>query len=220
MMTKGPTAHMNELVCLHRSDVKPASEVLSLAFQDYAILRYAFPDKSLRAKMVPCYCQVVLYYGVRYGEVYATSPALEGVAAWITSAYFPMTLWRIVRSVPMSVMRAFGKGGASRMNHPGEYIDAMHKRHAPFKHWFFLIIGVAPQFQGKGYSSKLMRPMLDRMDEEGWPCYTETMDERNVSLYEHFGFKVMEKLAIPDTDLTTWAMLRDAREVAAGFKRG
>jgi len=106
------------------------------------------------------------------------------------------------------------------MNRPGKYIDAMHKRHAPFKHWFFLIIGVAPQLQGRGYSSKLTRPMLDRMDQQGLPCYTETMDERNVGLYEHFGFRVMEQLAIPDTDLTTWAMLRDAREPTGDLKPG
>ena len=28
-------------------------------------------------------------------------------------------------------------------------------------------------------------------------------------LYEYFGFKVVEKTAIPETRLTTWAMLRD-----------
>ncbi|HEU65917.1 MAG TPA: N-acetyltransferase, partial [Chloroflexi bacterium] len=53
--------------------------------------------------------------------------------------------------------------------------------------------------------------MLDRVEEESSPCYTETMDEKNVGLYEHLGFRVMEKSAIPDTGLTTWALLRDAR---------
>ncbi len=202
---------MNDLVRLYKQHVEPASSTLALAFQDYPLVQYAFPDKADRGKMVLYYCRTVLYYGIRYGEVYATSPDYEGVAAWITSDYFPMTFWRMMRSVPLSVMRAFGRGGASRMNNPGKYIDAMHKRHAPFKHWFLLIIGVAPQLQGKGHASKLMQPMLDRIDAEGLPCYTETMDEKNVGLYEHLGFRVMEKLAIPDTGLTTWALLRHAR---------
>jgi GNAT superfamily N-acetyltransferase len=209
---------MAELMRLHRSDVVLASEVLTLAFQDYAVLRYAFPDRSQRAKMALYYCQTMLYYSVRYGEAYATSPALEGVAAWITSAYFPVTFWRVLRSVPISIMTAFARGGASRMNLPGRFIDAMHRRHAPFRHWFFLIIGVTPHLQGRGYSGRLIRPMLERMDGEGLPCYTETMEERNVDLYEHFGFRVMEKLAIPDTDITTWAMLRDARPPAGEIR--
>ena len=97
------------------------------------------------------------------------------------------------------------------MKYPGEFIDAAHKRLAPFKHWFLQTVGVDPQFQGKGYAGKLLRPMLARIDEEGLPCYLETLDERNVPLYEHFGFSVAEESAIPETDLTNWAMLREAR---------
>jgi hypothetical protein len=53
--------------------------------------------------------------------------------------------------------------------------------------------------------------VLARVDEEGLPCYLETLEEKNVRLYEHFGFKMIEKSAIPETGLTNWAMLREAR---------
>jgi len=85
----------------------------------------------------------------------------------------------------------------------------VHKRLAPFKHWFLQTIGVDPQFQGKGYAGKLIRAMLGRIDKEDLPCYLETLDEKNVWLYEHFGFRVIEKSAIPRTDITVWAMLRE-----------
>ena len=91
----------------------------------------------------------------------------------------------------------------------GEHIDAVHQRLAPFKHWFLQTIGVEPRFQGKGYASKLIRPMLTRIDEEGRPCYLETLDEHNVPLYEHLGFKVIDKATVPKTSLTNWAMLRE-----------
>jgi len=210
---------MNDLMRLHKWHMGPASSTLALAFQDYPLLRYAFPDRAERERMVPYYCQMVLYYGLRYGEVYATSPDFEGVAAWITPGHYPMTFLRMVRSVPMSVMSAFGKGGGSRTKHPGKHIDAMHKRHAPFDHWFLLMVGVAPQLQGKGYAGVLMRPVLARLDEEGLPCYTETMDEKNVGVWGRFGFQVMEELAIPDTDLTSWALLRGTRQKTGDIGR-
>lgn len=97
------------------------------------------------------------------------------------------------------------------MRYFGEYIDAVHKRLAPFKHWYLLIIGVDPQFKGKGYAGKLLRPMFARIDEEGLPCYLETLGEKNVTLYEHFGFRMVEKSAIPETKLTSWAMLREVQ---------
>jgi hypothetical protein len=35
--------------------------------------------------------------------------------------------------------------------------------------------------------------MLNRLDETGLPCYLETLDEKNVGIYERFGFKLVEK---------------------------
>jgi len=93
----------------------------------------------------------------------------------------------------------------------GNYIDEVHGRLAPFKHWFLQAIGVDPQFQGRGCASKLLRPMLSRIDEENLPCYLETLETQNVRLYEHFGFKVIEESSVPGTSLTNWAMLRDTR---------
>ena len=93
----------------------------------------------------------------------------------------------------------------------GQYLDAVHSRLIPFKHWFLQTIGVDPQFQGKGYAGRLLRQMLARIDEAGLPCYLETLEEENIRLYEHFGFTVAEESAIPETSLTNWAMLREPR---------
>jgi len=53
--------------------------------------------------------------------------------------------------------------------------------------------------------------MLSRINEEGLPCYLETLDEQNVSLYEHFGFKIIDKSKVPETTLINLAMLREAQ---------
>jgi ribosomal protein S18 acetylase RimI-like enzyme len=199
------------LVQLDKSHIRPAAEMLSRAFRDYPLLQYCFPDELEREKVAPYFFQFILYYGIRYGDTYATSPNLEGVALWIPSDNYPVTFWKLIRSVPLSVIFGLGRYGGGRMRHIGEHIDAVHQRLAPFKHWFLQTIGVDPQFQGKGYAGKVLRPMFFRIDGEDLPCYLETLDEQNVQLYEHFGFKVVEKATIPKTSLTNWAMLRDAQ---------
>ena len=202
-------AVLNNLVRLNKSDIQPAVEVLVRAFRDYPLLKYFFPDELERKRIAPYFFQYILNYGVRYGEIYATSPNLEGVAVWLTSDKYPMTFWRSIRSVPLSIIFGLGRRGSSRMRYTGEYIDTVHKRLTPFKHWFLQAIGVDPQFQGKGYAGKLISAMSVRIDKEDLPCYLETLDEKNVWLYEHFGFKVIEKSVIPETKLTNWAMLRE-----------
>jgi ribosomal protein S18 acetylase RimI-like enzyme len=199
---------LKNLVQLKKSDIMPAAGVLALAFRNYPLLQYGFPGDLEREKMASYFFQYELAYCVRYGEVYATSLNMEGVAIWLTSDYFPMTLWKLIRSVPLSVTLNFARGGASKLKYPGDYLDVRHKYLAPFKHWYLQTIGVAPQSQGKGYAGELIRAMLGRIDKEDLPCYLETMEEKNVRLYEHFGFRVTEKSAIPKTNLNNWAMLR------------
>jgi GNAT superfamily N-acetyltransferase len=76
---------------------------------------------------------------------------------------------------------------------------------------FLDTIGVAPQFQGQGYAGRLIRAMLERTDKEGLPVFLDTMDEVDVRRYEHFGFKVIDKSAVPNTPLTNWGMLREPK---------
>jgi ribosomal protein S18 acetylase RimI-like enzyme len=202
------SADLNDLVQLDKSHIKPAAEALTQAFSDYPVLLYYLPDELQRDRLEPYFFQMALYYCLKYGEIYTTSADMEGVAVWLPSDNYPMTFWRLIRSVPLSVILNFGSKGGSRLRTLGEHIDTMHKRLTPFRHWYLETIGVAPQFQGKGYAGKLLRPMLARLDKEGLPCYLDTNDERRVSLYEHFRFEVLDKSIIPGTDLTNWAMLR------------
>jgi hypothetical protein len=39
-------------------------------------------------------------------------------------------------------------------------------------------------------------------------AHTETITPANVSLYEHFGFQVMECYAVPETELCIWSFYR------------
>jgi ribosomal protein S18 acetylase RimI-like enzyme len=150
----------------------------------------------------------MVYSGIKYGEVYATSNNLEGIAVWFPSNNYPITFWKMLRSVPISKIFGFGKLGASKLKSFNEHIENIHRQHVPFKHWFLQAIGVTPRLHGKGYATKLLNPMLNRIDKEDLPCYLETILEKNVSLYEHFGFKTIDKSNIPETPLMNWAMLR------------
>ena len=44
------------------------------------------------------------------------------------------------------------------------------------------------------------------IDKANIPCYLETNEEKNKSLYQHFGFETVEEGIIPDTNIPYWAM--------------
>jgi len=200
-----------ELQSLTKAQISLASESFAGTFRDYPVSIHYYPDEMERKSGLTVFFEFLLHYCHKYGEVYTTSPDLEGVAAWLPSEYFPMTNWRILRSVPIRVVIDFFRGGNGQMSTFSETIDEAHARLVPFRHYFLQVIGVDPIHQGKGLASKLIRPILERLDEENLPCYLETLDYPTVPIYEHFGFQVLEEIRIPGTDLKNWSMLRKPR---------
>jgi ribosomal protein S18 acetylase RimI-like enzyme len=201
----------NMLIEVDKAHIGPAVKTLSRAFQGYPLIQYSYPDAALREHVSHYFFVAAVRYGIRYGVVHATSPEFEGVAVWMPPGGFPMTFGRVLRSVPLSVMAGFLLAGGGRMYNVSNYLDTMHKRLTPFRHWYLEAIGVSPESRGKGFAAVLVRSMLAIIDEEGLPCYLETMDEKNVGIYERFGFKVIEESQVPGTPLFTWAMLRESK---------
>ena len=94
-----------------------------------------------------------------------------------------------------------------------EYIERKHKELAPNKHWYLAVLAVDPQHQGKGYASKLLHEMLSYIDEEGLHRYLETEGEKNVSMYQHFAFEVVDEFVVPGTNDKLVAMLRKPKTI-------
>ena len=199
---------LDDLVLFDKSLIEPAATVLARAFWGYPLVRYSFPKESEREKRTRYFFEFTLSYGIRYGEVYASSRNLEGIAVWLPSDSLPFTYWRLLRSGALLRMFKMGRHASRRMQPIGEHIDATHERLAPFRHWYLLNLGVDPGFRKQGFSGKLVRPMLERLRGEGLACYVDTLDEQNVYLYEHFGFELLEKSVVPGTDLYCWALLK------------
>jgi ribosomal protein S18 acetylase RimI-like enzyme len=200
-------SELNNLVRLKKADIK-AAEVLGRAFHGYPLSAYFIPDESERRKKQPAMIRMLMRHGLKFGEVYATSPQMEGVAIWFPPNSKHNNWWSNFISGRFLVPFVVGMETVRRQKAFGEYAGAVRKRVAPFPHWYLQMLGVDPQYQGQGFSSRLLKPMFTRIDKEGLPCFLETQLEKNVSLYEHLGFKVMEEGIVPGSNVKSWAMLR------------
>lgn len=198
----------NELLRLTLKERDAAAAVLGRAFSEYELFQYYFPDKTVRRAVADTFGFISLSVCLKYGEVYASSQKLEGVAAWLPPGKAPFGIWQIVRSVPPLVLLRSGRQGASRMIAYGRYVDKLHRKLVPYSHWYLQIIGVDPAQHGQGFSSRLLRPVLERIDREQMPCFLETNTEKNVAIYRRFGFEVVSQNKVTGTEVTIFAMLR------------
>lgn len=191
------------------SQAKAASEVLTLAFQDYPLHIAIFPDHSERKKKSPYFLKVVVKYGIRYGIVYATSPKLEGISVWLPSENADYGIWKMLRSGMLGCILKIGIRPVLRMLSIADYFAKIHEQHAPFRHWYGWYIGISPEFQGKGFGRILTDAMLAITDRDHLSCYGETHSEENVTLWGRFGFKAIAQTVVPGAEFKHWILLRD-----------
>ena len=76
--------------------------------------------------------------------------------------------------------------------------SVMAEGHPHDTHWYLNVVSTLPSDQGHGLGSAILQPVLAEADAEGLPCYLESSNPRNVSLYLRHGFVETGELPLPD----------------------
>lgn len=196
------------LIELPRDFIEPAVRMYDRTFFDDPQTVYFAPDEAVRRQAIPHVFRLLIRYTKLYGRAQATSQRLEGLACWLPLPRARMRPWSLIRAGALALRSRVGRDVRDRLHRAQEYAGRIHHRVVPGPHWYLVIMGVDPEFQGQGWAGALLRPMLARLDELGRPCFLETHRAENVSFYRRFGFEVAETGALPDSDVPHWAMLR------------
>ncbi len=191
---------------LKKRDIENASMVLAKAFTDDPLWSLIITDDVDSTKLALAF-QVPLLFALRYGITYATSENLEGIAVWLPHKYADMSFWGIIRSGAIFPAFKLGKeiGSKMRVLKP---LEEDRKQNIKPPYYYLFIIGVAPEYQKKGYASNLLLTMIKKTDKDRKPFYLETGKESNVPLYEHFGFQLIKKIILPEVNVPMWEMVR------------
>jgi ribosomal protein S18 acetylase RimI-like enzyme len=194
---------------------KPLSEkavdVLTRAFWDDPLLIHFFPDETKRKRVLTAFFEYRLKQGQLCGKVYLTSNDVEGVAIWKYHNKLDTNLWTDIRSGGLKLYRIAGLSLMRRALRINDFVSKRRNEYATLPYLHLGSLAVDPEMQGKGYGSKLIRPMLAHLDEMKWHCYLETQSESLVSLYERFGFEILAKCVVPEANVPHWDMIRYAQ---------
>ncbi|MGC5055099.1 GNAT family N-acetyltransferase [Micromonospora sp. DT48] len=129
---------------------------------------------------------------------------LAGVLKAAQWPHCQMTVGEKIKSIPSQV-RTMGLGLPRALK-----VIGGRAKHEPKKpHWHIGPIAVHPEQQGYGIGSALLAAFLDDVDQQRVPAFLQADVDRNVVLYERFGFRVVSQEAI--LGINTSFMWRDAR---------
>jgi GNAT superfamily N-acetyltransferase len=199
---------LKDLISIDKYLVPVAAASSALAFENDPYTLYEIPDMKKRANLhfaFEFYMKFALYEGA---EGYTTSPACEGVAIWSNPENKRHSLGSFFHSGNPFLPLRCGFRYISIEMRVNSFCEKIKKTYAPKSHMYLALLAVNPVHQKKGIASALVKPMLDRCDREGLPCYLETQNAKNVSMYNHFGFKTVYEGIFPGTPTPLFAMLR------------
>jgi len=202
---------LKALLRIQEKHIDAAAGVFARAFHQEPLKVYLFPDGKKRDEAGFHFFKFMLRYVILYGEAYAASENMEGVAMWLPSEYAIMSreLMAKVGVKELDIDGVLGKEFMAQVRPIYDFVEKRHEHNAPFRHWYLAFVAVDPAFQGRGFAGKLIKPMLARLSQEKLPCYLETQIEKNVLIYEHYGFKLIEKFFVPNTEMYFYAMLKE-----------
>jgi GNAT superfamily N-acetyltransferase len=103
------------------------------------------------------------------------------------------------------MLRAFGR----HLPRVLRAIATLEARHPRELHYYLPVVGVDPEWQGRGLGSAVLAPVLERCDREGMPAFLEASTPRNRALYERHGFAVSEEFKLGRTAPPLWRMWRE-----------
>jgi ribosomal protein S18 acetylase RimI-like enzyme len=166
------------------SEAGPLSAALAAAFESDPVLSWLTPNRHRRQRRLVRFFQLELRHVVLpAGRVWT----VDGSAG--ASLELPPDNWRMPIGAQIAHGPAFTRVFGTRLPHAFGLITAMERRHLREPHYYIPYVGVAPNAQGQGLGTTLMRPTLERCDREQLPAYLEATSERNAALYERLDFE-------------------------------
>ena len=174
------------------------ADLLGRAFVVEPMMRWSLGlQGDVEERFVRCF-EYFLESVIAAGTVWEAGQAL-GATAWIAPG--EMDVWRDAQLTETRMHELTDDG--PRYDAFWAWVDAR----APDQPlWFLDSVGVAPQARGRGIGGALIRSGLERARADGVDAFLETGNPRNVPIYEHLGFRVVEAADAPDGGPRVWFM--------------
>ena len=87
-------------------------------------------------------------------------------------------------------------------------IEEVAKRYRTADDGYLMAFATRLDKQGQHYGKPLIEALLNHLDASGESCYLETLEAKNVALYQHFSFQLEGQVASQMGNLTLFAMRR------------
>jgi ribosomal protein S18 acetylase RimI-like enzyme len=205
--TVSPRGGSQAVRAARRDEAALLGDVLADAFAEDPVFAWLIPPqlRGREHRMRMFFTSMSRGY-LRLGKpCYLTGDASAG-ALWARPGAWAMPLSQVILEAAPNglafrrhLFRALGTQ---------QQIEHLHARQSG-PHWYLGYLGARRDRQGQGLGTQMLREVLTGADSDGVAAYLESSNERNLSLYERNGFRVVGELQALGHGPTIWRMWRE-----------
>ena len=200
----------NGLYIIKKSDFEPIIEMSGRAYEDYPLEVY-FTGGKYDPENLKQTIRINLYTMFDDGIIYSDSPELNGLVILIPPGYTGINTLSFLWNGGFKTIWSRGIRTFIRMANFESFAMDIRKKYTNYEDWYLYNLCVDKKAQGKKISSKLIKPLINYFKLNKKLCYLENNSDKNVPIYEHFGFKVVEKTIVPGSNVEHYAIMFDGR---------
>lgn len=199
--------NLKGLYTVRKKDLKKCADVAARALLDDPSSKYLLKTDLTQQKLSRYY---LIAFKALYDDAYilATSEDMEGIIILMPPGKTSVSAAKFIEAGGLALPFSVGFGILSRSIKYENNNFRIRKSVCHDETWHIFQFGVAPEKQGQGLGSMLIKPFLIWLDERHLPCYLETHKQKNVDLYTHYGFLIKATDTLPDKIHTQYGMLR------------
>ena len=188
-------------------DLDRASEVLGLAFADYAWTRWVVDGRDHVARITQLDRLFLQHFGLPGAQTWVTTVdgVVESVAAWIDTAV-------ALPTPPHDIAARFAALEGDRHD-ASCAADKEYQGWRPVeRHLYLGTMGTEPSRQRMGLGSRTLQGGIELADHDRLSACLETSSQTNVDFYATLGFEVVRHWRIAaGTGPDLWLMRREPR---------
>ena len=138
----------------------------------------------------------------------ADSKEANSVLAYIPPKSKEPSLLDYMKAGGMKMLFKFGIRRIIRLTRFNIEIEQVAKRYRTANDGYLMAFATRLDKQGKHYGKPLITALLNHLDASGESCYLETLEPKNVALYQHFSFQLTGQQESQMGNLSLFAMRR------------
>ncbi|MGV9408572.1 GNAT family N-acetyltransferase [Nocardia sp. NPDC003693] len=185
------------------ADVPVAVDTLARAFAEYPYTRHVIAADNHLDRIR------------RYQELCLTRVAMVRGRVWVAEAGRAIAIWFSPDRDPgaefAAIARELGELIGDRSDAAAVSEAAIEPHRPEYPVWLLNTVAVAPELQGRGLGSAVLRPGIEAASRAGYPAFLETSSAANVRFYRRLGFEVTAEVVVAGDGLRTWCMQRESR---------